>query len=1209
MSKSFLCGLLLSLFLGLSASAQTNNSVGLLKQVLDLPAPAPKNADEKNAKKERGEDFFSDEKIPSDDAPVEDLVDYWTSKNGEYNRLKYQVKPTPKTIEKILEYCEDNPQEIGSFLNVFPTDPDVADKVKKIYDSLAENAENTYLRTTIKQWLKFNSKYYVDELINEAQKIQDRENYVQNDDQAILRALAKVDWDSARPIIDRLEYDPNQPYAAILAKWVVYQHAIDTGDSSTIERYRSDLQKIVENKTAAWAERDLAMDSLVMSGDWDGRDEWYMSLLEDETLLTIQDNGYTGLTTIVAMSPPKKWAESMIKLTKSSNLSVRSAAVRNLMDIFTKDRQDILEALLPWLTDESWAKASNNNERISLIAALAETIVPEAVPGLISVVQNESDAARSNAAKALVKYKDARANSALRFALQQETNQEFRQTIVEALVACGGISDDEQMSGLEVYATIISTPEGLEKMQAYNYENYEGDAGADSDQKPLPLPVLIGKFVSEQEEPGEGLVTKAIARLKVLKRTKPLVAKSLAEIMEKWKGRAMYLEALRQIKAGEADTETILMLLANRKNVREKIPNDVAALSAANGIQRGIGACLAEDPSEFTSILGQTDTEAQVWMLSCARLIRAALPIEEVGAMLKNQNKTLALAAERYLETEDSTQARSMILAQHPNEAVILGARQAFIPNTVKSPYNSPSLDALFASVTEGGFPAGTFPEISRTEENLRSEIKQDADLLAVYAILPEAASGQQVLRVFKDKAIFTIYEDEARFRERNLTSEEYESFYNFLLENKIDSLAGFNETCEDCTANEFIMFGRGGGRRVYYQDFDGESKALDKLKKFFESFAEGETTLRYRLSGKINGLEVLLADKNLNALAIWKKDSDFRVLIEDKAKKEEIEKNLSALEEKENQSEETDSTVLQNRYEAQQKRRREQMFDHFAWRKFEGGKLGEVSSQPLEAAFLPNGTNLSQTNEEINFSEPYAWQVRAGDVEIRTGTEGGLFKITRSQSAVKLKQGIYKNPIVSLDGKWVVAAKTEMNRPEPVSIMRVNLQTGAEFKVNIPFAETLIPIAATSQNKILLFRARQDTYIVEGKIVQYGNDEYSEQADKTKINSNPKVPEYYLLDASTGALQLVKGEVQPLLQQTYRPLQPTTNAGEFWAAIYDEKTKTTQVGRYADKTFSFLPVLQIPEINLSSMQIWVDEKEAKVYFVYEGHLLALPIK
>ncbi|MGC2237815.1 MAG: HEAT repeat domain-containing protein [Pyrinomonadaceae bacterium] len=1215
MPKLFFLAFLLCLSLFVSGQSQVNNSANLLKQILDLPAPAPVNREEKTeTKKERDEKFFADANAPSDDAPIEDLVDYWSNKNGGYNRLKYQLKPSDKVLGRLLDYCEDNPDLITNFLTLMPTKPDIAEKVKNIYDRLAQDDENSYIRTTVQQWLKFNSKYYVDELIREAQKIEDRNNYVQNEDQAILRALAKVDWDSARPIIDRLELDSNQPYAQILAKWVIYQHAIDTEDSSLTERYRGELQKIVEDKKAAWAQRDLAMDSLVMSDGWKGRDEWYVSLLEDETLLTIQDNGYTGLTTLIAMSPPDKWIDTMIKLAKSSNLAVRSAAVRNLMDVFNKDRKDVVEALLPWLSNPDWAKSSNRSERSDLITALAEIDMPEAVPGLIWVVQNESENNRAQAAKALVKNKNAGAIPALRIALQDEKNEEYRKNIIEALIACGGIGDDEQMASLEAYATVISTPEGLERMQNYDTEAYEEES--EQPKKPMPLPVIIGKFVSEQEEPSDGLAARAVERLKILRKTKPAVAKTLAEIMQKWKGRAIYLETLRQIKTGEAEIDTILNLLANRKNVREKIPNDISALRTVNGASRGIGACLAEDAGEYLSILGQTDAETQIAMLGCARMLRAQLPVNEVSELLKSANQTLALAAERYLESEDSVQARTLVLARHPNEAVILGAHNAFIPREVKKAYESPALDALFLSVTESYYVGGAFPEIKRTEDGLRGEITQNADMLAVYAMLPEAESGQQILRVFKDRAVFTSYEDTARFKERNLTAEEYERFYNFLIENRIDGFSAFTDTCEECAgsdASEFVMFGRGGGRRVFFMMPVEGNKVIDKLKEFFASFAEGEMNLHYKLSEKIKGLEVILSDKNFEALSVWKKDGDFRVLVEDKIKKEEIEKDLNEREKTENSVETDDaaSEVAQKKYEAQAKRRRDAAYAHFFWRKVEGGKLGDILPQPSEAAFLPDDISQIAENSELNPS-PRAWQVRSGNFEIRVDSaEGNLYKSSRAQSPVKIKNGSFSNPIVTGDGKWVVVSKVETDSSEPNGVARVNVQTGAEFKINLPAADTFLPIAfVPAQNKVLLYRAKGKFYREEGELIQYDADgEYNRPQDKTKPNPSPKIPEYYLLDAATGAIQLVKGEFRPLAQQTYRPLQPTANPNEFWAAVYDEKTRTTQIGRYSDKTFSLQAVLSIPNINLNSMQIWVDEKEAKVYFVYQGHLLALPLK
>lgn len=1214
MPKLFLYALFLSLFLHLGGQAQNTNSSNLLKQLLDLPAPAPRPVlDEFTlTENERGKEFFSIENVPADDAPLEDLVAYWENQNSLRDRLQYRLKPSEKTLERLLEYCEDNPDKFTNLLALMPANPAIAERIKKIYDRLtAEKSENVYLRREMREWLKFNSKYYLDELIKEAQKVRDEEEYVSGNAEEILRSLARVDWDSAKPILDKLLNDASQPYSATLAKWVIYEHALETGDADATERYRSELQKIVENKSATPGQRDLAMDSLVLSGDWSGRDEWYGSLLGDETMLEVQENGYTGLTTMIKMSPPEKWIVPMIKLTKSPNLAVRSAAVRNLMEVIEKDRKDIIEALLPWLSNPEWINSLNPGQRIDLIEALAETFVPEAVPGLIWIVQNEKGKSRGAAAQALVKYKDSGAIPALRFALQDEKYTGVLEHIIEALIACGGIGDDEQMSSLEAFAALSSTPEGAKKIADYETQSYDDDdEKTGGNTRLLPLPVIIGKYISEQEEPGDGLAARAVERLKVLRKTKPAVAQALAAIMQTWKGRVIYMETLRQIRAGEADIDTILTLLANRIDVREKISGDVVSLRVLNGMPRGIGACIAEDAAEFMSILRQPDAETQIAMLACARLIRAALPIDETGALMKSPNKMLALAAERYLEAEDGTQARSLVLAHHPNEALILGARQIFVPADVKSVYSSPALNMLFSSVGSNSFVQPKTPEISKSEEALRVEIKGNTEMLAVYAFLPEAESGQQVVRVYKNRIVYNFYEDEARSWEKELSGEEYEQLYQSLLENKIDNLSVNNGYCESCAAHEFVMFGRSGGRRVFFRSNSSEHpQAIENIRKVFASFRESGLKLHYRLSDKIQGLEVLFAENNLKALAVWKREGDLRVLVEDKVKEEEIKKELAERNEADN-----DAAIIDGNDEVQWQLRRQNRMSrikqaenaHYSWRRVENGKLGGIVPQPQDAAYLHVETQIPEV-DAMNFA--HSWRVRAGNFEIRTGTaDDSLYKVSRSQSPVKIKEGSYFYPVVTPDGKWVVASNIESNwNNQPDVVSRINLETGKEFKIDIPPANVFVPIAfVAAHNKMLLLRGKGRFYRF-GSLSIYSNEDT--RTATTKPNLSPTLPEYYLLDAATGATTLVKGEFRPLEQQTYRPLQPTSNPGEFWAAVYDEKTKTTGIGRYSEKTFSFQPVIKVPDINLNSMNIWVDEKEAKVYFTYTGHLLALPLK
>jgi HEAT repeat protein len=161
-------------------------------------------------------------------------------------------------------------------------------------------------------------------------------------------------------------------------------------NSFDAEKYRKELQLTVESKDAKPGNRDLAMDALVETGDFEGRDEWYFSLLEDETLHDLRVNGttYTGLTTLLNHSPSDKYTAKMLELVKSSNAAVRSAAVRNLATLLDDKNPEVVQALLPWLENPNWAKETNAERRL-LVTALREFAIPESVPGLIAVLNEK----------------------------------------------------------------------------------------------------------------------------------------------------------------------------------------------------------------------------------------------------------------------------------------------------------------------------------------------------------------------------------------------------------------------------------------------------------------------------------------------------------------------------------------------------------------------------------------------------------------------------------------------------------------------------------------------------------------------------------------------------------------------------------------------------------------------------------------------------
>lgn len=76
----------------------------------------------------------------------------------------------------------------------------------------------------------------------------------------------------------------------------------------------------------------------------------------------------------------------------------------------------------------------------------------------------------------------------------------------------------------------------------------------------------------------------------------------------------------------------------------------------------------------------------------------------------------------------------------------------------------------------------------------------------------------------------------------------------------------------------------------------------------------------------------------------------------------------------------------------------------------------------------------------------------------------------------------------------------------------------------------------------------------------------------------------------------------------TCRPLQPTGNPDEAWAAIPSEDGNGTRIGRYDTRRFTFAPVLTLPGAVFTSMALWVDEAEPAAYVVLNGDLLRIPL-
>jgi hypothetical protein len=1141
-----------------AAQHQRADSAAVFRQLLDSPAPPPREEDAQSdaTKKERPEGFYDDNKPPPDDAPDEDLLDYWqrsiTSSAGGNG-----PKPSDVVRRRLLAACEADPKLLTGLLPVLPDDEAGAERVKKLFDAAqGSDSFDDEWRGQVREWLQFSSTYYLDELTALARKAKDKDGYVDNE--TALKSYAKVDREGAQGLLRTLA-EGDQPRTATLATVLLYNDAREEKNANEEEKYRARLRAVAADRAAPASARDTAIEALSLT-EWSGRDDWYLSLFEDDTLLEPTDGHliFSPLTTLFERDPDK-WIPLMAKMVESKDRAVQQGAASCLVRYATAHpRRDAILPVLRWLSDPDWLQI-NSTQRAVFMQKMSALDMPESVPGLIWIVEND-DGYRIWAARTLAHYKDPRAVAPLKKALAQETYENHRAFIIEGLLASGGVPEAEQVAALEAYAEKLSTPEGRADVERYR----------SSGEELPPLPVSIGKYLAGRKDAPDSLAQETIARAESLRKTNPSKARALLEIAEGWEARQVDLDTLRRIAAGTADAATINTALMRAEKMRARVTSELRTLAASGGAAQGVAAVLLADEGLTHGALASGDQLAQVSLLACARLTQTRLPVSEVGALLTSKDATLALAAERYLLAEDSREARRLLHERHTDEAFITGWGENIL------------------YIGSDGFNA-----MGKAEQKLRAEILNEGGPREIYALLGNRGEATFVLRVYADRAEYTHHENPARYRERTVPGAELATFKSFVESSGLAESGPRIAYCHHaCVTTELLTLSRRGGHRVISQQ--GVQSEWTTLRESFAALGRGEgARIRYHLEDEIKGLELLLADDSLQAKGVWQKGADLRVLIERAQTPEEAEQERKLYEElsrggsddeQEEQVAEAANAELQRHLDALARAR-------IFWRAFADGKLGANVARPeAYSTFDPEAFEIDDDEMSTELNEHVA-QAIVGDSVVLAGYAGdGLWQKTAGRKAVRVSgEGNYMNPVVAGD-RWIVAAKTDTHWGVPNYIVRLDLRTGRELRVELPPSEDFAPVAfVASHGKVLLRRAR-DEYNGGGKQV------------------GPETPEFYLLDAATGRAQIVAGVFTPLQQQGRRSLQSASGPSEFWAAVPDRAKDQTEVGRYNTKDFSFQTLLTVPHMRFDSAAMWVDESAAKLYVIYEGQLLRLPL-
>jgi hypothetical protein len=768
---------------GASQSGKRSAAEKVFAELLEFPAPPPAAADvsDEEAADKRPPGFYDPKTPPPDKSSTADLVAYWIRYREPYERDRIPV--TPLVRERLLTACEADPILLAGLVSSLPQTPETAARVLKLYTAAPNNDDfDDSWHEKVRDWLRYNSTHYLNELIDLAGKATDARGEVAN--ARALTALARVDRDRALPLV-QAALNGNQPRLATLAATIEYRWALADRDAAAEALYRARLVATAEDEHAPGWSRNEAV-NVLLDTEWPGRDYWYLAKFSDPSLASLHDPpyGFSPLATFFDRDPDR-WLPVMTRLIESPDETLRRNAglVMALLMKTKTTRKDAILPLLRWLSEPNWL-AIGDLYRLRLIQKLERVQVPEGVPGLIWVVRNDSHN-RKWAAESLAHYRDPEAAAVLKEALNQPHKDEETVSLVQGLIGTGGVPENEQIAAMESYAWLRFPARPLKQVARTASGVHESPS----------LALVIGEQLARRDAVDEGVVHGVIARAEQLQSTDPKLSMAMLEVAQRWNSRLIDKDLLRRIGKGAASSGLIEQGLQRREKLVQNVPVELRALAATPGFPSGVAAVMLDDNALVQKILESDDDEALIGLLACARLTPTPLPVGQVGPLLKSRSELLALAAQKYLLAEDSPEARR-ILTDHFSQ-------QAFITGWRENDWQ------LFED------PA---PPLDEVEEGLRQELFKPGNAPhEIFAALDNADRATHIVRVYRDRAVYSWYEEGTGYRSRTLTAAALEQFRSSLAASKLpDSGPVFDYCHHDCTGAEFLALTRASGRRVF---------------------------------------------------------------------------------------------------------------------------------------------------------------------------------------------------------------------------------------------------------------------------------------------------------------------------------------------------------------------------------------------------------
>jgi hypothetical protein len=1051
-------------------------------------------------------------RVPSDRSDPDLLRNFWSSDWP----WEEGLSPSPEARRKVLRAVRKYPTGIYEVLEALPTDVASLNEVTEILEQLPDKEgyeKNT--RRKVRAWLYRHGGRMREQVLQDCLN-PDWEavaNYKKPD--ASIDAVMAREPVEAERIIKGMANDTD-PMKRLFALSLL-EYKVEPGDK---QQWRGNFTDAAENPKFTKDVRELAV-WFLSKQEWSDKEAWLVS----RVMSTDLGKAYWFRSFIE--HAPERWIPVLAKITGGENRIARSHAAELLIfaRLEGKAAADALRPLLPWVSDLSWA--DDMERRRNLISGLCYTDLPECSDFLMAMLPKEEDSeCIRNAALILAHYQVKSSGPLLKKALARCKEYYDISRVVSSIRRFQEFPHDEIIGGLVAYFTSFPTEEKRDEFRRVG----------SSDCKAAEV---IGQSYAKKLPDDKTLVEAILKRSEQLKSKEPELAASLVHcvmISAPTLSEPLFADAIS--KSSIRPDELAAALLHCRDKAWDIRP--FQKLRKQKGMVAAIVAVLTGDKQRISTLLAGKDPNVWTALLEASRLAQEPLDFKRVAELMEMEDYENSGTAAYYLGGREEPLARELLERSNASDD----------PDSLAS-WN-PKLGRFGR--------AGEIAEMLRESFGFKDTPREIISL----GIYTNGSSNDQWHIVIGGETSFAVHDfGSGRKGVGILDAASVKKIRDFLSNYQIDGLPSLQQdNIADGVGYGFTHASAAGTHEIHIENPptarpDSSPSAtmgpltyspgiviyghlVDLITSTVES---AELKLRYA-----SGAEILVPKETLEAVTVWNKGKDLRILSGEGAGAK-----------------------------------------WFAVNPDSGAIIGPAA-EPDECPVIREDRDSAITPRS-SFREYRKDYTRAGDAFLYVGkidSNEGIWSFRKNESPELIAKGIFIEPLATPDGKWCVVPKTQDGKGwnAPSGAVRINLTT-----------KEVIPVALEPADKfdVVTYLPNKDRFLLCRR--GHGGPE----------SEGPHNSQFHLLDATSGALERIEGDFEGLKNQTLRPLQAAAKPGCVWMA--QSINSNTYAGLYDMNKYRFQVVREVEGLRFESTEMWVDEDAGCIYAVVNGDLIRTPLR